>query len=264
MGSMSDHNDITRRSFEQQVGVFTGPDSPFARRPETTLAWVEPLDEQMIVLDVACGAAHVAEALAPHVRQVVGIDLTPALLQLGADRLRAAGVDNVLLQEGDVAALPFADASFDVVVCRTALHHFPDKPRALDEMARVCRPDGRVVVLDMVAPNADVRDTFDAVHTAFDPSHAGVLLEAELADLMADTIGPLTYGATDMLADLPVAVMVTSASDRDAAMGAIEAELAGGEPTGFDPRRVGDDVVVSFAMTVVHATKPVFVQSTAS
>ncbi len=264
MSSAPDHNDITRRSFEQQVGVFTGSDSPFARRPESTLAWVEPLDEQMIVLDVACGAAHVAEALAPHVRQVVGIDLTPALLELGAGRLRDAGVDNVLLQEGDVAALPFADASFDVVVCRTALHHFPDKRRALHEMARVCRPEGRVVVLDMVAPSDEVRDTFDAVHTAFDPSHAGVLLEAELADLMADTVGPLSYGATDMLADLPVAVMLTSASDEAAAMGPIETELAGGAPTGFVPRHVDDDIVVSFTMTVVHATKPVFVHSSAS
>jgi SAM-dependent methyltransferase len=93
------HDEVTRRSFERQVGLFSGPDSPFARR-EGTLAWLEPLTADMLVLDAACGAAHVCEVAAPHVRQVVGIDLTVALLELGAARLRAAGVINVLLQEG--------------------------------------------------------------------------------------------------------------------------------------------------------------------
>jgi len=113
----STHDDVVRRSFEQQVGLFVGDDSPFARRPASTLAWLEPLRPDMVVLDVACGAAHAAEVAAPHVRQVVGLDLTPALLAIGADRLRRAGITNVLLQEGNATALPFVDCSFDVVFC---------------------------------------------------------------------------------------------------------------------------------------------------
>src|SRR3954470_14906538 len=107
--SAPDHDDITRKSFEQQVVLFVGDASPSPRRPASTLAWLEPLDADMIVLDVACGAAHASEVAAPHVRQVVGIDLTRALLAIGADRLRAARIDNVLLQEGHAAALPFVD-----------------------------------------------------------------------------------------------------------------------------------------------------------
>ena len=76
----AEHNDVVRNSFTQQVGLFTGENSPFARRFASPLAWIEPLDAEMIVLDVACGAGHAAEQAAPHVRQVVGIDLTPALL----------------------------------------------------------------------------------------------------------------------------------------------------------------------------------------
>src|SRR6476646_10784499 len=109
MNNVSTHDDVVRRSFEQQVGLFVGDDSPFARRPASTLAWLEPLDAGMVVLDVACGAAHASEVAAPRVRQVVGVELTPALLAIGADRLRAAGIDNVLLQEGHAAALPFVD-----------------------------------------------------------------------------------------------------------------------------------------------------------
>ena len=73
-----EHNKVVRESFTQQVGLFTGDDSPFARRLGSPLAWIEPLDVDMIVLDVACGAGHASEQAAPFVRQVVGIDITPA------------------------------------------------------------------------------------------------------------------------------------------------------------------------------------------
>src|SRR5256714_10925133 len=120
MNNVSTHDDVVRRSFEQQVGLFVGDDSPFARRPASTLAWLEPLDAGMVVLDVACGAAHAAEVAAPHVRQVVGIDLTRALLELGARRLAEQGVTNVLLQEANAESLPFVDESFDLVCCRSS------------------------------------------------------------------------------------------------------------------------------------------------
>jgi len=250
-----DHDDITRKSFEQQVGLFTGDDSPFARRPASTLAWLEPLDAGMVVLDVACGAAHASEVAAPHVRQVVGVDLTSALLAIGADRLSAAGIDNVLLQEGHAAALPFVDASFDLVFCRTALHHFPDPERCIVEMARVCRPGGRVVLSDMIAPSADVRVAFDELHRQIDPSHVHALLEAEIADMLERTVGPLSYGETGSMR-LAIDVMLTEASERDAALATLERDLSGERPTGFDPVVTDDGIIVSFVGTVVHATRP--------
>src|SRR4029077_1563483 len=98
---MSDQDDLVRASFCRQVGLFSGPDSPFVRRPAGTVEQLEPLDDGMLVLDLRCGAAHAAEVVAPRVRQVVGVDLTASLLELGAARLATAGVDNVLLQEGN-------------------------------------------------------------------------------------------------------------------------------------------------------------------
>jgi SAM-dependent methyltransferase len=252
--SAPDHDDITRKSFEQQVGLFVGDDSPFARRPASTLAWLEPLDTGMILLDVACGAAHAAEVAAPHVRQVVGIDLTPALLAIGAERLRDAGITNVLLQEGHAAALPFIDASFDLVFCRTALHHFPQPETCVAEMARVCRPGGRVVLSDMIAPSAEVRDAFDDLHRRIDPSHARALLETEIAELLGRAVGPLTYGETGSMR-LPIDVMLTDAADREAALAALQRDLDGTSPTGFDPVLTDTGIVVSFTGTVVHATR---------
>jgi SAM-dependent methyltransferase len=246
------HNEVVRQSFTQQVGLFTGDDSPFARRLGSPLAWIEPLDVDMIVLDVACGAGHVAEQAAPHVRQVVGIDLTPALLRAGAQRLRESGLHNVLLQRGDATALPFVDASFDLVVCRSSLHHVPHPETVVAEMARVCRPGGRVVVSDMTAPKAELRDAFDELHRHIDPSHVRALLEGEVAELLR-TVGPITYGDTSSTA-LPIDVILTGASDREGTMKALHDDI-GINATGFDPAQQGDQVVVTFTGAVVHATR---------
>ena len=251
----NEHDAVTRTSFERQVGLFTGADAPFARRADTVTGWVEPLAPGMVVLDVACGAGHVAEQLAPHVRQVVGVDLTRALLDAGAARLRDAGVDNVLLQEGTVAGLPFVDASFDLVVCRTALHHFVDPERAVDEMRRVCRPGGRVVVADMVAPAAEVRERFDAVHRVLDPSHVRALLDTELVGLLEEHVGAVTRAEPVPALRLPIDLITTPAGDGDAVRAALAAELDGGEATGFEPTRDGDVVQVAFHITVVEARR---------
>jgi ubiquinone/menaquinone biosynthesis C-methylase UbiE len=248
-----EHAEVVRRSFERQVPLFSGPDSPFAQRASSSLAWIEPLTDDMIVLDVACGAAHASEPVAPRVRQVVGVDLTAALLRVGAQRLRDAGIDNVLLQEADAEALPFVDDSFAVVFCRSSLHHFADPTRAVAEMQRVSRTGGRVVLVDLVAPTPEVRERFDHVHRLIDPSHVRTFLEAELAELLPGGFAALTYGDTSTFR-LPVDVAFTDQTERAQVLAILDAEVQGrGDPTGFEP--VDDDgkLVVSFTTCIVHA-----------
>jgi len=192
---MTDHDDLVRASFSRQVGLFSGPDSPFVRRPAGTVEQLEPLDHDMLLLDVCCGAAHAAEVVAPRVRQVVGIDLTAGLLELGARRLAAADVRNVLLQEGNAQALPFVDDSFDLVYCFASLHHVGDPAAAVSEMARVVAPGGRVIVQDLIVPVPDARELFDDVHRRLDPSHRRAHVEAELVALLPEG-AELTYAAT--------------------------------------------------------------------
>jgi ubiquinone/menaquinone biosynthesis C-methylase UbiE len=251
--SHDEHDEVVRRSFDRQVGLFSGPDSPFATRTEGTLAWLEPLTADMLVLDVACGAGHVSELVAPQVRQVVGIDLTRALLDLGAERLRDAGVTNVLLQEGNADALPFVDASFDLVFCRAALHHLADPRQAVAEMVRACRPDGRVVLSDLIAPSAELRDAFDHLHQLIDPSHVRAFLETELGTVFPQGVA-LSYGATTSTR-LPIDIALTEQSETDTVLTALRAEARGGEPTGFEPTEEDGKVVVSFRNCVVHGTR---------
>ncbi len=90
------------------------------------------------VLEVGCGTGLILERLARVARRAEGIDLSPGML----DKARARGLE---VREASATALPYADASFDVVVSFKVLAHVPDIRAALAEMARVCRPGGRVL-----------------------------------------------------------------------------------------------------------------------
>jgi SAM-dependent methyltransferase len=96
------------------------------------------------VLDLACGTGILARRAAGRVGpagSVTGLDLSPAMLAAA----RAAAPDSgITWQEGSAVALPFADATFDLVLCQQGLQFFPDRPAALREVRRVLRRDGRV------------------------------------------------------------------------------------------------------------------------
>ena len=78
-------------------------------------------------------------------------------------------------------------------------------------------------------------------------------LEAELADLVRDAVGPLSYGATSSVT-VPLETILTDAADRDRARSVLRADLAGGRSTGFAPVRDGGQLHVTFSATLVHAT----------
>ena len=107
------------------------------------------------VLDLATGTADFAIAAArrfPEAR-VTGLDLTPAMLEIGARKVEAAGLARrIELAAGDATALPFADASFDAALCAFGFRNFPDKRKALAECRRILAPGGKLVVLELFRP----------------------------------------------------------------------------------------------------------------
>jgi SAM-dependent methyltransferase len=139
------------------------------------------------VLDVACGGGIVVCAFAPHVRRATGIDVTPAMLN-EAQRLAAEkGLTNVEWHRGDVNSLPFEDGSSAIVVTRFSVHHFPDPAAVLREMARVCAPGGRLVVVDMYASQDPAKAVeFNRLERLRDPSHMRSLTLAELKGLFGE------------------------------------------------------------------------------
>ena len=124
------------------------------------------------VLDIATGAGNVALAFAPHVARVVALDLTPAMLEQTLKTAASRGLTNVEAVQGLAEELPFEDASFDVVTVRLAPHHYADIQKAVDEMARVARPGGKVVIVDTTVPEDDTLDReINEIETLRDNSH---------------------------------------------------------------------------------------------
>lgn len=173
------HKDEILDQFTRQAAQFA--QSATARNEDllrTILRMAEP-QVQETMLDVACGPGMLACAFAPHVRHATGIDLTPAMLDQARAAQQTQSLANLSWDCGDVTALPYPDASFDIVTCRYAFHHFPDPLAVLKEMRRVCAPGGRVVVIDS-APAAEKADAFNAMEKLRDPSHTRALPPEEL------------------------------------------------------------------------------------
>lgn len=138
---------------------------------ETLIAWAAPQPTDL-ALDVSTGGGHTALAMAPQVARVMVSDLTPNMLAAAQDYLREQGVTNADYVIADAEALPFLDASFDVVTVRSAPHHYPHIQSAVGELARVLKPGGRLVVIDRIAPEDAILDALlNDWDKRRDPSH---------------------------------------------------------------------------------------------
>lgn len=104
------------------------------------------------ILDEATGTADLALGLARRfpAAHIVGLDATCAMLAVGREKVARAGLDaRIALQEGDAEALPFPEATFDAVTCAFGYRNFPHRKQALAEAARVLKPNGRLLVIEL-------------------------------------------------------------------------------------------------------------------
>ncbi len=152
-------------------------------------------------LDIATAAGHTAFALAPHVASVVASDVTSEMLDVAAGVATERGIDNVTFEYADAHDLPFEEASFDLVVCRIAPHHFEDPKTFVAEAARVLAPGGTFAVVDNLAPeDPDTARWCDDFERRRDLSHLRCLPISEwlahinaagLVDAQVETMGKL-------------------------------------------------------------------------
>jgi len=142
-------------------------------------SFVMPRSDERAV-DVGTGAGTLALALAPLVRDVVGVDLVPELLE----RARANAPANVTFVEGDATSLPLESGSFDLACTRRTLHHIARPELAVAELVRVTAPGGRVFVDDQIAPVDPLAALeLDRFEQARDPSHTRTLPDIDFRHL---------------------------------------------------------------------------------
>ena len=130
-----------------------GLDVLWRRRALALLACAVPAPRR--ILDLATGTADFAIASARRFpdAHVTGVDLTPAMLDVGRRKVEAAGLSGrVALEEGNACALALADGSVDAVLCAFGFRNFPDRAAALREVARVLAPGGYLLVLELFRP----------------------------------------------------------------------------------------------------------------
>jgi ubiquinone/menaquinone biosynthesis C-methylase UbiE len=154
------------------------------RRPELAdrlRRFVEPRGDER-ALDAGTGTGALAFALAPHVAEVVAVDLVPELL--AEARKRAGDFPNVSFVEGDVTSLPPELGAFDLVGTLRTLHHIRRPELAVAELTRAARPGGLVLVVDQVAPvDPLVALELNRFDRARDPTHQRTLSDSDLRQL---------------------------------------------------------------------------------
>lgn len=252
------HNEAIRREFEKQVATFSN--ELYTYQLDWIIKELGPQPDDS-VLDVAAGTGHIGRAVAAKARYVVAMDLTPAMLRDGKAQADVAGMRNILFELGDAAHLPYLDASFDLVTARFAVHHFEDPRIQLAEMVRVCRPGGRVGIVDIIAatPDPAVTQEHNRLERLRDQTHTEILSLEALANLLEKLgLQVISHSAQDIPISVDgwLASTQTPEQSSEQIRAALRAELAGGPPTGMRPVLRDGELWFLHLWAVVVATKP--------
>ena len=255
METENQHNKQVVDQFSKQAVYFAKlPGHEEATQLLIQLAEVTGADE---VLDVACGAGAVACAAARVAGHVVGIDLTPAMIERAASLQAELGPTNIRWHVGDVARLPFQADQFDVVLTRYSLHHFLQPAEVLAEMVRVCKPSGRVAVADLVLPPKKV-SAYDRMERLRDPSHVRVLTEPELRGLLT-AAGLVDQRWAGYLFELELEALLQASfpqsGDATRVRELIEADV-GADDLGIGVHRFDGAVHFAYPIAIAVGTKP--------
>lgn len=253
-------HEVIRREFGKQAAHFGEPGLTLSN--QEYLQWmVDQLDLQphFEVLDVAAGTGHLSRAIAPHIKRVVALDLTDEMLAQGRREAMQQGLANVVFEQGEAERLPYPSAAFDLVVTRFSLHHFADVRGPVQEMARVCRPEGRVAVIDLVSPaDPAVAQTYNHLERLRDPSHLRALTVHELQQRMQEAGLTIVHTAPrDVEVTLERWLEMTQAAPeaRQTIRTALMEDVQGIRTTGMRPYMRGQDVKFLHAWLIIVGAK---------
>jgi len=237
-----------RAQFTRQADVYARMRQTTDQRGLDGLVKLSGAGRTQRVLDVACGPGFLTMTFAACTAHATGFDATDAFLALARAEAARRGLGNLEFRSGDAESLPFADASFDVVSCRAAFHHFPRPERILAEMRRVARPGASLVIADMLGSEDPAKAAYhDRMERLCDPTHVRALPETELRRLFADAGLEVRFAGRSPL-DIEVEEWIAHGGPSDAVArelyALVEASLET-DLSGLDVRREGGRLLFS-------------------
>ena len=176
---------------------------------ETLLQRLVTQEKVSDLLDIGTGTGRILEIMSPQVERAVGIDLSADMLMIARSKLERARLRNCVVRKGDMYHLPVAPASFDAVTIHQVLHYAERPAQAIEEAARVLRPQGRLFIVDFKAHALDyLRDQHEHRWLGFDDERieswlqeAGLEL-AEYKELKGDPLTISIWTARRLQSDL--------------------------------------------------------------
>ncbi|MEH7177764.1 class I SAM-dependent methyltransferase [Neobacillus vireti] len=181
-----------KKEVQQQFGKNAASyvSSPIHKDGKDLVKMVEMADlkGQEVMLDIATGGGHTANAFASLVKKVTAVDLTEKMLIEAEKFIKGNGHKNVEFVHGDAEQLPFAYDAFDIVTCRIAPHHFPNVDLFIKEVHRVLKPKGQFLLDDNVVPETQEFDQFyNSIEKMRDYSHFRAWKKSEWIQKLEDS-----------------------------------------------------------------------------
>lgn len=254
-GEQVQHNRLVLDQFTKQAQPFAEKVDPAVNQKIFELIInTSGVNESDDLLDVACGPGLLTCAFARYVRSVAGIDLASEMIRWARFLAAAKNLSNVAWKIGDASALPYRDHRFTAVVTRYSFHHLLDPRVALSEMVRVCRPGGKIVVIDeYTPPDPERASLFNAMEKLRDPSHVKAFAISELAAMMEQAeISISRTESYDLEIDLEVQLKSSfpNEGDADQFRAAINEDLGVGR-IGIGSSRAGDRVLLAYPTVII-------------
>ena len=196
------------------------------------------------VLDLGSGAGFdcflAAERVGPHGR-VIGVDMTPEMLERARGNAHKGGFANVEFRLGEIEALPIADATVDAVISNCVLNLSGDRPRVLAEVMRVLKPGGRIMISDLVSDHpvpdfiAASKDSLVGCLPVLVSEYEADLADAGFGEVHIGQGRP--YGAEHIFADPRVQAVIRDDPSREAPVRAFVESIHGGVISAVKPGR---------------------------
>ena len=230
------HNDTVKQSFKKQAEKFAAYHMSKTEYTDYLIRRIGANGTEH-ALEVAAGTCICGRALAPFVKDITYLDLTEEMLAQGKKLAEESQIKNISFQTGNAEELPYESETFDLVITRLSFHHFDNPKIPFQEMKRVLKKGGKLVVWDMEAAEESLRAIDDKIENMRDPSHTRILSREEFEKMFEKDFTMQCEETTLVPVNLKSWMELTGTPEdvQKEITDLMKAELAGGSKTGFAP-----------------------------